>query len=48
MIKERRFLIAGVFLLLASCSSAHDLATAEREVDKFHRAFDEGQFGENL
>jgi hypothetical protein len=36
----------GAFLVLASCSSAEDLATAEREVEKFHRAYDAGQFGE--
>jgi opacity protein-like surface antigen len=36
--------LAVIALLVASCSSAADLAAAEREVEKFHQAYDAGQF----
>ncbi|MGQ3297220.1 DUF4019 domain-containing protein [Reyranella sp.] len=39
------FLACALFLT-AACSSAEQLAAAEREVERFHKAFDEGQFGE--
>jgi opacity protein-like surface antigen len=38
--------LAVIVLLVASCSSAEDLAAAEREVEKFHQAYDAGQFDE--
>ena len=42
---SRRLLIFAP-LAVASCSSTDDLATADREVEKFHQAYDAGRFGE--
>lgn len=42
---SRRLLIFAPFAV-ASCSSADDLATTDREVEKFHRAYDGGRFDE--
>jgi opacity protein-like surface antigen len=39
------FIVISLFLV-TSCSSSEDLAAADREVEKFHQAFDAGQFEE--
>jgi hypothetical protein len=40
------FLAATIILATASCSTKEDLAAAEREVEKFHLAFNAGRFDE--
>ena len=38
------FVVATVILAVGSCSTKEDLAMAEREVKKFHEAFNAGRF----
>ncbi len=40
------FVVATVILAVGSCSTKEDLAIAEREVKRFHEAFNAGRFDE--
>lgn len=43
-LSRRFFVTAATVLVAASCSTKEDLAAAEREVEKFHQAYNAGRF----